>query len=138
MATAMSAPVLLHEVTKMCPPDTPIPSLMGCVYSSGPNIPQREVQSSILANFVSNIWFNQGNFVQHIPIAIMLQHHNIFYCYQHTFAVHYRDYTHYVCLDDNCITARQENRGLPVAAVDRGKRVIVSMDKKFNSVFSGK
>lgn len=50
--------------------------------------------------------------------------------YQRTFAINYSAFSNYTFIDDKHHCKIGEP-GLPVAAVDRGKRVIVSLDRKF-------
>ena len=55
--------------------------------------------------------------------------HTMLQLYQRQFAVKYQRYTSYVFMDDkhHCKVGELSN---PVAAVDRGKRVMFSMDRK--------
>ena len=127
MATAMSAPVLLREVTKMCPPDTPIPSLTWLSLQFWPKDPTKRSSIQHTGRFRIKYMVQSRQFRATHPDS---HYASALYRYQCTFAVRYRDYAHYVCLDDRHHCKIGEP-GLPVAAVDRGKRVIVSMDKKF-------
>lgn len=52
------------------------------------------------------------------------------FCYQREFAVKYRDYGNFICIDDKH-KIKVGEPGLPVAAAERGKEVIVSLNETF-------
>ena len=51
--------------------------------------------------------------------------------YLREFSIKYREYAHLICLDDKH-TIKCGEPGYPVAAVDRGKQVLVALDRSFS------
>jgi len=49
------------------------------------------------------------------------------FCYQREFALQYRDYVNFICIDDKH-KIKVGEPGLPIAVAERGKEVIVSLN----------
>ena len=127
MGTAMSAQTLLMDVSKMCPPDTPIPSVKWLTLQFWPKDPTKKSAMQYTGKFKVKYMIQARQFRASHPDA---HYASALFRYQRTFAVKYNSFSNYVFLDDkhHCKVGEP---GLPVAAVDRGKQVIVSMNTKF-------
>lgn len=64
------------------------------------------------------------NLSQSINTLLLAQLLKYYYRYFKEMAVHYREYVHVFCCDDKCKVGVGAP-GLPIAAVDRGKRVSI-------------
>ena len=127
LAAAISIPDLLRQVSLRCPPDTPIPSSSWLRMQFTPKVPSS--YSSLQFTGKLNVKFQvqsrqlrKNHIDNHYASAV--------FCYEKQLAIKFRDYTTFVCMDDkhHCKVGEPDH---PVAAVDRGKRVIVSKDKVF-------
>lgn len=127
LAVAMSASDFHEEVSKICPENTPIPSVQWLRHQFWPRR--------------SNCGFAKYQ-KGRLPIKFMIQarqfrksHVDAHYAsalfrYEKEFAVRYRDYSTMVSMDDKH-TVKVGEPGSPVAGVERGKQVLVSVSKKF-------
>lgn len=131
MAKAISVRDLIEQVSKLCPDGTPIPSAQWVRLQFHPKNPRTKAAAQ---------------FRKTIPVKMMIQqrqfrhsHVDAHYCaaifrYLKEYAIKLRDHTLMVCLDDK---HRQKvgEPGLPVASVERGKKVLVSLNETFQVCF---
>ena len=126
LAVAMSASDFHEQVVKICPENTPIPSVQWLRLQFWPRR-------------------SNAGFAKHqngrLPIKFMIQarqfrksHIDAHYAsalfrYEKEFAVRYRDYCTLVSMDDKH-TVKVGEPGSPVAGVERGRQVLVSISKK--------
>ena len=128
LAQALFVRDLIEQVKKKCPPDTPVPS----------------AQWTRLQFWPKNSRAKSAKYYQKsLPIKMMVQkrqfrktHPDSHYAaavfrYMWEYAVHLRSECLFVCLDDKHRIKIGEP-GFPVAAAERGRRVIVSLDKEFS------
>jgi len=127
LATAISVNDLLHQIECKCPPETPIPSAQWLRLQFWPKNPTR---------------LSSLQFTGRLPLKFMVQtrqlrasHQDVHYAsalfrYEKEFAVKFRDITNLVFLDDKH-RCKVGEPGFPVAAVERGKRVVVGRDTTF-------
>jgi hypothetical protein len=127
LATAISVNDLLHQIKLECPPKTPIPSAQWLRLQFWPKNPTR---------------LSSLQFTGRLPLKFMVQtrqlrayHMDTHYAsalfrYEKEFAVKFREITNLVFLDDKH-RCKVGEPGFPVAAVDRGKKVVVSKDTTF-------
>ena len=127
MATSMSAPVLLREVTSMCPPDTPVPSVKWLLLQFWPKDPTKKSSMQYTGRLKVKYMVQARQFRANHPDA---HYASALFRNQRAFSIQFSSFSKYVFLDDKHHCKIGEP-GLPVAAIDRGKRVIVSLDKKF-------
>lgn len=127
LATAISVPDLLRQVAKKCPPDTPIPSAQWLRLQFAPKVS---------SSYTSLQYTGQLNVKFQVQSRQLRKEHvdchyaSAIFHYQKEMAVKFRDFSTFICMDDkhHCKVGEP---GCPVAAVDRGKKVIVSKDKVF-------
>ena len=127
MATAISVPDLISQVSRQCPEGTPIPNVSWVRLQFWPE--NRHLHSSC-------------HYTSKLSIKYMVQtrqlrksHEDSHYAaalfrYQRELAVKFRQHSTFICLDDKHRMSVGEP-GYPVAAVDRGKRVIVARNRDF-------
>jgi hypothetical protein len=127
LATAISVNDLLHQIELECPSGTPIPSAQWLRLQFWPKSPTR---------------LSSLQFTGRLPLKFMVQtrqlrayHIDTHYAsalfrYEKEFAVRFREITNLVFLDDKH-RCKVGEPGFPVAAVDRGKKVVVSKDTTF-------
>jgi hypothetical protein len=127
LATAISVNDLLQQIKLECPPETPIPSAQWLRLQFWPKNPTR---------------ITSLQFTGRLPLKFMVQtrqlraHHidthyaSALFRYEKEFAVKFREITNLVFLDDKH-RCKVGEPGFPVAAVDRGKKVVVSKDATF-------
>ncbi|XP_033758052.1 uncharacterized protein LOC117340399 [Pecten maximus] len=127
LATAMSVRDLLNQVKGTCPEGTPIPSEQWLRLQFAP-----KNHSSINSlQYTGNLHVKyQVQSRQLRKSHIDLHYASAIFRYMKDFAVKFRDNAVMVCMDDkhHCKVGEP---GHPVAAVDRGKRVIVGQDSVF-------
>ncbi|GBC33575.2 hypothetical protein GLOIN_2v1782174 [Rhizophagus irregularis DAOM 181602=DAOM 197198] len=104
LATAISVNDLLHQIKLECPPGIPIPSTQWLRLQFWPKNPTR---------------LSSLQFTGRLPLKFMKE-----------FAVRFREITNLVFLDDKH-RCKVGEPGFPVAAIDRGKKVVVSKDTTF-------
>ena len=128
LATAISVRDLLNQVKDKCPDGTPIPSEQWLRLQFAPKNPSSKASLQYTGNLHVKY---QVQSRQLRKSHIDLQYASAIFRYMKDFAVLFRDNTVFVCMDDkhHCKVGEP---GHPVAAVDRGKRVIVGE----NSVFA--
>src|SRR6266496_6406406 len=127
LATAISVNDLLYQIKRECPTGTLIPSAQWLRLQFWPKNPSR---------------LSSLQFTGRLPLKFMVQtrqlrayHPDTHYAsalfhYEKEFAVKFRDITNLVFLDDkHCCKVGEP--GFPVAAVERGKKVVVSKDTTF-------
>ena len=119
MGTPMSAATLLKDVSEMCPPGTPIPSVKWLALQFWPKDPTKKNAMQYTGRFEVKYMVQARQFRPSHPDV---HYASALFRYQRMFAVKYSSLCNYVFLDDkhHCKVGEP---GLPVAAVDRGKRV---------------
>ncbi|CAG8633361.1 11116_t:CDS:2 [Ambispora leptoticha] len=127
LATAISVNDLLHQIEKECPTGTPIPSAQWLRLQFWPKNPTR---------------LSSLQFTGRLPLKFMVQtrqlrayHQDAHYAsaifrYEKEFAVKFREITNLVFMDDKH-RCKVGEPGFPVAAVERGKKVVVSKNTTF-------
>ncbi|XP_078340082.1 uncharacterized protein LOC111130598 [Crassostrea virginica] len=127
LATAMSIPDLHRQVASTCPPDTPIPSEQWLRFQFAPK--NATSYSSLQYTGKLDVKF-QVQSRQLRKDHIDMHYASAAFRYLKEFAVKFREFTTFVCMDDkhHCKVGEPNH---PVAAVDRGKRVIVGQEKVF-------
>ena len=127
LATAISVNDLLNQIKRECPPETPIPSAQWLRLQFWPKNPTR---------------LSRLQFTGLLPLKFMVQtrqlrafHPDVHYAsalfrYEKEFVIKFQKITNFVFLDDKhrCKVGKP---GFPVAAVERGKKVVVSKDTTF-------
>ncbi len=127
MAKAISVRDLVEQVSKFCPPNTPIPSTSWVRLNFCPRNPRAKVSSRYKSRLEAKHMVQKRQFRKSHPDA--------HYCaaifrYMRDYAVKYRDISVFVCIDDkHRIKVGEPN--YPVAAVERGREVIVSLNETF-------
>src|SRR6266516_3924611 len=114
LATAISVNDLLHQIKLECPPETPIPSAQWLRLQFSGRLP--------LKFMVQTRQLRAYHMDTHYASAL--------FRYEKEFAVKFREITNLVFLDDKH-RCKVGEPGFPVAAVDRGKKVVVSKDTTF-------
>ncbi len=127
LARAISVRDLVEQVTKRCPPETPIPTIQWVRLQFWPKIPSAktalqytgrlEVRSMVLAR-----QFRLGHVDAHYAAAL--------FRYLKEMAVKFRQYAMLVYMDDKH-RCKVGEPGIPVAAVERGRSVIVGRGESF-------
>src|SRR6266542_4046602 len=127
LATAISVNDLLQQIKRECPPETPIPSIQWLRLQFWPKNPTR---------------LSSLQYTGLLPLKFMVQmrqlrasHPDTHYAsalfrYEKEFAVKFRKITNLIFLDDKH-RCKVGEPGFPVAAVERGKKVVVSKDTTF-------
>lgn len=127
LAAALSAQDLLTEVANRCPEGTPIPSEAWLRYQFWPKDPSKKSASQYTGRLKVKHMVQARQFRKFHPDA---HYASALYCYLRCFAVKYSSYCIFASLDDkhHCKVGEPNH---PVAAVERGKAVLVSPDKLF-------
>lgn len=127
LAQAISVPDLLRCVKETCPPETAIPSEQWLRLQFAPKCASTyaslQFTGKLQVKFqVQSRQLRKTHEDTHYASAI--------FRYLKEFCIKFRDFTVFVCMDDthHCKVGEP---GHPVAAVDRGKRVVVAEDKVF-------
>ena len=126
LAQALSARDLHEQVTSLCPPGTPIPSIQWLRYQFWPRkqfaaTSERYTGRLKIKFMVQSRQFRHNHVDSHYASAL--------YRYGREFAIQYRHFTTFICQDDKH-TIKIGEPNYPVAAVDRGKQVLVGLNKK--------
>ena len=127
LAVAMSVPDLLCKVSKRVDPGTPIPSVQWLRLQFWPKTPTAKVALQYtgrlkLKYMVQKCQMRKYHEDAHYASAI--------FRYEKEMAVKYRSCVTFVSLDDKHKVPLGEP-GYPVASVERGKKVLVAVDKSF-------
>lgn len=124
LAMALSAKDLHEQVKKECPEGTPIPSVQWlrlqfwptrCSSAAHKNTGKIKVKMMVAAR-----QFRKSHVDAHYASAV--------FRYEKEFCVQFREFMTFVCEDDKH-TVKVGEPGFPVAAVERGKRVIVGLSQ---------
>ena len=123
LAQALSA---WDQVTSLCPPGTPIPSIQWPRYQFWPRkqfaaTSERYTGRLKIKFMVQSRQFRHNHVDSHYASAL--------YRYGREFAIQYRHFTTFVCQDDKH-TIKIGEPNYPVAAVDCVKQVLVGLNKK--------
>ena len=127
MAKAVSVCDMIEQVTKLCPAGIPIPSESWVRFNFCPQNPQPKVASRYTCHLNAKHMVQKRQFRK--------SHSDSHYCasifrYLRDYAVKYRDMVTFACIDDKHL-AKVGEPNFPVAAVERGKEVIVSLNETF-------
>jgi hypothetical protein len=127
MAKAISVRDLVDQVAKLCPPNTPIPSLSWvqlnfCPKNARARVSNRYTSRLEAKHVVQKRQFRKSHIDAHYCAAI--------FRYMRDYAIKYREISVFVCIDDKH-RIKVGEPGFPVAAVDRGREVIVSLNETF-------
>ena len=126
LAMAMSARDLHEQVKKQCPEGTPIPSIQWLRLQFWPNkacaASNKHTGRLKVKMVVAARQFRKSHVGVHYASAV--------FRYQKEFCVKFRAFTSLVCEDDKH-TIKVGQTGFPVAAVERGRRVIVGLNQSF-------
>ena len=124
LASALSSRDMLEEVAKRCPEGTPVPSEAWLRYQFWPTDPSKRSASQYTGRLKVKYMVQASKFHPDSHYASAL------YRYLRCFAIKHASVASFFSLDDkhHCKVGEP---GHPVAAVERGKRVIVALDKKF-------
>ena len=127
MAKAISVRDLINQVSKRCPPETPIPSESWVRLNFAPRNPRAKVAHHYrgrlqVKHAVQKRLFRKSHPDEHYCAAL--------FRYQRELAVKYRELSTFICIDDKH-RIKVGEPGYPVAAVERGRQVIVSQTEEF-------
>lgn len=126
LAQALSVRDLHEQVTSRCPPDTPIPSIQWLRYQFWPRKQSAATSERYTGRLKVKFMVQSRQFRHH---HIDSHYASALYRYGREFAIQYRPFTTFVCQDDKH-TIKVGEPGYPVAAVERGKQVIVGLNEK--------
>ena len=127
LAAAISVRDLIEQVKKRCPEGTPIPSEQWTRLQFWPKNPRTKVASYYqkvieIKMMVQKRQFRKTHPDTHYAAAV--------FRYMREYAVHLHDHCLFISLDDKH-RIKVGEPGFPVAAAERGKKVIVSLQKEF-------
>ena len=127
LAKAISVPDLHKRVRERLPAGTPVPSEQWLRLQFWPNRVSSHTASYHkgklkLKFMIQSRQFRKGHIDCHYASAL--------FRYQKEFAIRYKQFANFICMDDKH-TCKVGEPGYPVAAVDRGKKVVVSTDSSF-------
>lgn len=125
LATALSVPDLHREVTKRCPEGTAIPSIQWLRFQFWPRRPcarsaQRYTGKLKIKFMIQARQFRSNHVDAHYASAL--------FRYLKEFAIKFKDFSSFVSMDDKH-TVKVGEPNCPVAAVERGKQVLVTIGK---------
>ena len=131
LAVAMNAQDLYEAVKKRCSEDTPIPSLQWLRLQFWPRNASLRTASTYTGRLKVKFMIQAHQYRKaHIDAHIDAHYASALFRYEREFAVKYAEYATFVSLDDKHVI-KVEEPGLPIAAVERGKKVLVSLQKRF-------
>ena len=124
MAKAISVRDLTNQVAKICPNGTPMPSKSWIKYNFLPRNPHSRAairyQGRLQAkHMVQKRQFRKSHIDAHYCSALFI--------YLREYSICLRDISRFVCIDDKH-RIKVGEPGFPIAAVERGKEVIVSLN----------
>ena len=124
---AMNAQDLYEAVRKRCSEDTPIPSLQWLRLQFWPRNASLRTASTYTGRLKVKFMIQAR---QYRKAHIDAHYASALFRYEREFAVKYAEYATFVSLDDKHVIKVGEP-GLPNAAVECGKKVLVSLQKRF-------
>lgn len=127
LADAFSVRDLYEQVKAKLPDNTPVPSEQWLRWQFWPRHPNfqasRRYKGKLKVKFmIQSRQFRKTHIDMHYASSIFRYHKE--------FAIKYKDFCNFVCMDDKH-KLKVGEPGYPVASVERGKQVIVAMGKKF-------
>ncbi len=127
LAKAISVRDLLEQVQARCPPDCPIPSQEWLRLQFWPKTPRTHAALHYTGRLNVKFMIQQRQFRKehedgHYAAAL--------FRYEREYSVRMRDHCNFVCVDDKH-RAKVGEPGYPVAAAERGRRVIVARNSTF-------
>ncbi|XP_070556692.1 uncharacterized protein [Ptychodera flava] len=127
MAAAMSVRHLRDEVTKRCPENTPAPSKQWLRLQFWPKNPYTRSAVQHTGKLEVKYMVQQRQLRKpHIDS----HYASAYFHYLKEMAIKFRDYVSFLCLDDKH-KVKVGEPGVPVAAVERGKQVLVGLNTSF-------
>ena len=127
LASALSVRDLFERVSRRIPDGAPVPSQEWLRLQFWPKTKHAKASLHYTGRLKVKFMIQQRQFRKQHPD----QHYAAaLFRYQREFALKFRDHTAFVCLDDKHRIKIGEP-GFPVAAAERGRRVLVSMTKAF-------
>lgn len=127
LAVALSVPDLLCEVSKRVEPGTPIPSVQWLRLQFWPKTPSAKVALQYTGRLKLKYMVQKRQMRKYHEDA---HYASALFRYQKEMAIKYRSHSTFVSLDDKHKVPLGEP-GYPVASVERGKKVLVSVEKSF-------
>ncbi len=126
LACALSARDLHDKVSKWCPPDIPILSLQWLHYQFW----LRKVSTSTSKQYTGRLKLKHMVQSRQLRKNYVNSHYaSALFRYEREFAIKYRQHSTFVCQDDKH-SFKVGEPGYPVAAVERGKQVLVGLNEK--------
>ena len=127
LVRALSVRDLVQEVSKLCPEGTPIPSFQWVRLQFYPKNPRTKTASLYrkrlrIKMMVQKRQFRKSHIDEHYCAAL--------FRYLREYSLKLRDESMLICLDDKH-RLKVGEPGYPVAAAERGRRVIVSLNENF-------
>ena len=122
MAKAISIRDLIEQVAKMCPENTPLPSESWVRLNFCPRNPHSKVAKRYTGRLQAKYMIQKRQFRKYHPDAHFCA---AIFRYMRDYAIKFRDISLFACIDDKH-RIKVGEPGYPVAAVERGKEVIVS------------
>ena len=126
IAAAISLTDLHQRVSETCPPDTEIPSVQWLYLQFSPKRPSSYSSLQFTGKLDVKFCIQSRQFRKAHPD---LHYASALFRYEKEMAIKFRDVCHFICMDDKHHIKVGEP-GNPVAAVDRGKRVLVANGRK--------
>ena len=123
MAKAISIRDLIEQVTKVCPENSPIPSESWVRLNFCPRNPHSRVAKKYTSRLEAKHMVQKRQFRNYHPDAHFCA---ALFRYMQDYAIKFRDISLFVCIDDKH-RIKVGEPSFPVAAVERGKEVIVSL-----------
>ena len=124
---SLSAVDLHEQVVKVCPEGTPIPSIQWLRFQFWPRRPCSKAAEMYSGKLKVKFMVQARQLRSNHPDA---HYASALYRYEKEFAIKFKDQATFVSLDDKH-TVKVGEPGHPVAAVERGKQVLVAIGKTF-------
>lgn len=123
LAKAISIRDLLEQVKSRCPPDTLIPSLEWLRLQFWPKVPRTHAAIHYTGRLNVKFMVQQRQYRKHHEDS---HYAAAIFRYERECAIRFKDHSTFLCIDDKH-RAKVGEPGYPVAAVERGRRVIVAL-----------
>lgn len=128
LAQALSVRDLIEQVKKKCPPDTPVPCAQWTRLQFWPKNPHAKTAKYYQKSLPIKMMVQKRQFRKTHPDS---HYGAAAFRYMREYAVCLRNECLFICLDDKH-RVKVGEPGFPVAAAERLRRVIVSLDKEFS------
>ncbi|XP_019863660.1 PREDICTED: uncharacterized protein LOC109592718 [Amphimedon queenslandica] len=127
MAKAISIRDLIEQVSKLCPPNTPIPSNSWVQLNFCPRNPRSHSSKKYTSRLNAKHMIQKRQFRKTHPDSHFCA---AVFRYMRDYAIKFRDISVFACIDDKHFIKVGEP-GFPIAAAERGREVIVSSNEVF-------